>query len=28
MRLDHSWNASAERYVEMYEAAREAKRAA
>lgn len=28
MKLDHSWTASAKRYVEMYEAAREAKRAA
>jgi starch synthase len=28
MRLDHSWAASARRYVEMYEAAREARRAA
>ena len=28
MRLDHSWTASAKRYVEMYEAAREARRAA
>ena len=28
MRLDHSWTASAKRYVEMYEAARQARRAA
>ncbi len=28
MRLDHSWTASARRYVEMYEAARSARRAA
>jgi len=28
MRLDHSWAASARRYVDMYEAAREARRAA
>jgi glycogen synthase len=28
MRLDHSWTASARRYVEMYEAARQARRAA
>ncbi len=28
MRLDHSWTASAKRYVEMYEAARAARRAA
>jgi len=28
MRLDHSWDASARRYVEMYEAARQARRAA
>ncbi len=28
MKLDHSWTASAKRYVEMYEAARQAKRAA
>ena len=28
MGLDHSWNASAKRYVQMYEAARKAKRAA
>jgi starch synthase len=28
MRLDHSWTASAKRYVEMYEAARRARRAA
>lgn len=28
MRLDHSWTASAKRYVEMYEAARSARRAA
>ena len=28
MKLDHSWTASAKRYVDMYEAAREARRAA
>jgi len=28
MRLDHSWAASARRYVKMYEAARQARRAA
>jgi len=28
MRLDHSWTASAKRYVQMYEAARQARRAA
>ncbi|HEX9436869.1 MAG TPA: glycogen synthase [Candidatus Limnocylindria bacterium] len=28
MKLDHSWTASAKRYVQMYEAARQAKRAA